>query len=119
MLRRRLNDLEFGDDRLARSLDLGEPRRRGGNHLGKGAEFFDQGFGERLYVAPRHGSKEHEFQEFVIGECTGAAFAKARAQAVAMAMIMRRFFEVLVLFAAHGARLKRGRAACAGLWARA
>jgi hypothetical protein len=114
MLRRRLHDFELGDDRLARSIDLGEPRGRGGNDLREGAELLDQDFRERLHVAPRQRAEEHELQEFVIGKRPGAAFPEARAQAVAMAVIMRPFFEALALFAAHGACLKRGRAACAG-----
>jgi hypothetical protein len=53
ILRGRLADLEFGDDCLARFLDLGEPRGRGGNNLCEGAEFLDQALRERLYAASR------------------------------------------------------------------
>ncbi len=57
-------------------------------------------FCERLHVAPRQRAEEHELQEFIIGERAGAAFAEARAQTIAMAVIMRRFFKALALLAA-------------------
>jgi hypothetical protein len=89
-LRRRLDDLELCDGGLAEARYLGEPLRRGGDHLRKRAELSDQDFGERLDVAPRQRAEQYQLQQLVIGDRIGAGLAEATAQPLAMPVIMRR-----------------------------
>ena len=58
--------------------------------FGEGAKSRDQGFGERLYVATRHGAKKDELEQFILAQGIGAAFAEAVAQPFPVAEIMRR-----------------------------
>ena len=84
------DDLEFDDRRLAQAVDLAQPLGPRGNDFGEGAEAREQRLGERLDVAARDGAKQHQFEQFVIGQRLGAGLAEAVAQPLAMAEIMRR-----------------------------
>src|SRR5450631_2592321 len=61
-----MHDLELGDGGIAHALDLGEPGRRRGHHLGEGAEFGDQLLGQRLDVALRDGSGQHQSEQLTL-----------------------------------------------------
>ena len=85
---RGLDDLEVGDDALADAVDLHQPRRRGGEHLGEGAEAPDQLLGDRLHVAARDRAEQHELQQLVIRQGVAAHLREARPQPVAVAVVM-------------------------------
>ena len=63
---------------------------RRGNNFRERAERRNQRLGQRFDIAPGLGAEQHRFQEFVIRERIGASLAKALAQALPMAVIMRR-----------------------------
>ena len=84
-----VHDLELGDGGIAQALDLGQPGRRRDDHFGEGAEFGDQVLGQRLDVALRDGAEQHQFEQFVVADGLGAGLAEARAQPLAVAVIMR------------------------------
>ena len=58
--------------------------------LGERAEAGDESFGERLDVAPRHGAEKNEFEQFILAQGIGAAFAEPVAQPLPVAEVMRR-----------------------------
>ena len=91
--RRRLDDLELGDDRLAHALDLQQPLARRGDRFGETAEARDQRLGQGLDVAPGNGGEQSQFQQFVIGHRLRAARPETLAQPLAMAEIMGRGLE--------------------------
>ena len=81
ILRRRLDDLEFGHHRVAHPRDLGETLRRGGHHFRERAEVGEQRLGERLDVSARERTEENELQELIVGKRVGAGLAEAPATA--------------------------------------
>jgi hypothetical protein len=86
-------------------VHFGEALGRGRDHLGERAELGEQFLGERLHVATRHGAEQHQFQHLVIGQRLRPRLHEARAQAIAMAVIVRRGFgeavRVAVAFRGH------------------
>src|SRR5260370_16842018 len=88
-MRGRLHDLELGDGGFAQALDGFQPFDRRRHGLGKRAELLDQVLGERLEVAALDGAKEHELEKLVIRQGIAAALEEARAQPLAMPVIVR------------------------------
>ena len=70
-------------------FDLGEPRLRRRDHLGERAECSQQRLGQRLDVAPRQRAEQQQLEQLVVGHRVGAGLAKALAQPLAVAVIMR------------------------------
>ena len=85
-----MDELQLGDDPIADPLDLGKPSGGGRNHVGEGSEPLQQRLGDRLHIAARNGTKQNQFQHLVIGERVCAHVAKAGAQALPVAVKMRR-----------------------------
>jgi hypothetical protein len=89
-----LNDFQFRYDRLTDAGDFHQPLRARRQHLGEGAKAGDQDLGQRLDVAPRHGAKQHQLQQLVIGDRVRARLAQALTQTVAMAVEMWRLIVI-------------------------
>ena len=81
----RVHDLEVGDGGLAQAADLLKPPDGCRDHLGQGAEFFEQLLCQRLHVAPRYGAKQDQLEHFVIVQRIAAGLQESFAQALAMA----------------------------------
>src|SRR5688572_33305389 len=89
-MRRRLHDLELGNRRLAELADLPQSLGRRRDDLDERAECLQQLLRQRLDVTLRDRAKENQLEHLVVGERRRAALAEARAQALAVAEIMRR-----------------------------
>ena len=86
----RLDDLQVGA--TLSPIPSTSMRRAGGGgeHLGEGAEAAQQLLGDRLDVAARDRAEQHELQQLVIGQRVAADLGEAGAQAVAVAVVVRR-----------------------------
>src|SRR5215831_4024971 len=87
-----LDHLEFRDGGVAEPIDLGKTRPWRRDHLAERAEFRNQGLRQRLDVPAWQRAKQHELKKLVIGDRIAAGLAEALAQALPMAVIMRRRF---------------------------
>src|SRR5215467_1270104 len=85
-----LDHLKFRDGGVAEPVDLGKTRPWRRDHFAERAEFRDQRLGQRLDVPAGLRAKQNEFEEFVIGDRIAAGLAETLAQALPMAVIMRR-----------------------------
>lgn len=84
---------DLGDRGLAEAADLTQPRFGRVHRFGERAELADQRLGQRLDVAPRQRAEQHHLQQFIVAQRVGAGAAKALAQPLAMAVIMRGLFK--------------------------
>ena len=84
-----MNHLQCADGRFPDAIDVEQAFGRGRDHIGKAAEAGDQGFGQRLHIAPRNGGEQHQLQQFVIGQGIGPARHEAGTQSRAVFEIMR------------------------------
>jgi hypothetical protein len=101
-----LHELKLGDAGIAQALDFGEPCYRRGDHFRERAERRYQGFGKRLDVAPGLRAEQYRFQQFVVRQRVGTRLTESLAQALPMAVIVRRRFGeaafVVALLFKHG-----------------
>ena len=88
--RRGLDDLELGDGGIAQSRHLLEPFPGRRDDFSERAESGQQGFGQRLDVAPRDGAKQYELEHLVVRERGCAGIEKAFAQPHTVIEEMRR-----------------------------
>jgi len=85
-----VNDFQFGDRDRAHASDFCKSCCRRRYHLRERTERCDQIFSNRFDVAPGQGTKQHEFEQFIVTERFRAGFPKALPQPLAMAVEMWR-----------------------------
>src|SRR5258708_18734419 len=87
-----LDHLEFRDGGIAEPVALGKTRPWRRDHVAERAESRDQRLRQRLDVPPGQRAKQHQFEKLIVGDRSAAGLAKTLAQALPMAVIMRRRF---------------------------
>src|SRR6266852_988549 len=87
-----LDHLEFRDSGITEPVDLGKTRPWRRDHLAERAESRDERLRKRLDVPAGQRAKQHKLEKLIVGDRIAAGLSETLAQALPMAVVMRRRF---------------------------